>query len=65
MQRVENSLLNEVLAERIYNFLRDSTTGKYDESKDTRGGAIREAPPATARPGAGAAKPSASPAAPR
>jgi hypothetical protein len=44
MRRMENSLLNEVIAERIYNFLRDSTTGKYDESKDKRGGAIREKP---------------------
>jgi hypothetical protein len=50
MRRMENSLLNEVIAERIFNFLRDSTTGKYDESKDQRGGSIRKtpsAPPAT------------------
>jgi hypothetical protein len=44
MSKTENTLLNEVLAERIFNFLRDSTLGKYDESKDSRGGAIRDNP---------------------
>lgn len=44
MRPLENSMLNEVLAERIYNFLRDSTLGKYDESKDRRGGTIRDFP---------------------
>ncbi len=47
MRRIENSMLNEVLAERIFNFLRDSTTGKYDEAKDRRGGAIVDAPSMT------------------
>lgn len=65
MQRVENNMLNEVLAERIFNFLRDSTTGKYDESKDTHGGAIREAPPGPAQPGASTAKPGAATATPK
>lgn len=55
MRRLENSMLNEVLAERIFNFLRDSTTGKYDEAKDRRGGAIVDAPaaapPEAAAPG--------------
>jgi hypothetical protein len=44
MRVLENSMLNEVLAERIFNFLRDSSTGKYDEAKDRRGGAIRDVP---------------------
>jgi hypothetical protein len=44
MLNLENSMLNEEIAERIYNFLRDSTTGKYDESKDLRGAKVVEAP---------------------
>lgn len=57
MRRKENSLLNEVIAERIFDFLRDSTLGKYDESKDTRGGAIRKPPAAGPPPGAGTSPP--------
>lgn len=59
MRQLENSLLNEVLAERIFNFLRDSTVGKYDESKDRRGGAIRDVPgaPSATTPPASAAAP--------
>jgi hypothetical protein len=44
MRQMENTLLNEVLAERIYDFLRDASLGKYDESKDRRGGSIRDNP---------------------
>ena len=46
----DDSLLNEVLAERIYTFLRDSTLGLYDESKDTRGAVVIKAPPEPASP---------------
>jgi len=44
MAAKDDSLLNEVLAERIYGFLRDSTLGLYDEHKDTRGAVVVNAP---------------------
>ncbi len=34
---MENSLLNEKIADRIYEFLRLETLGEYDESKDDKG----------------------------
>ena len=44
MAAKDDSMLNEVLAERVYTFLRDSTLGIYDESKDTRGAVVVAAP---------------------
>jgi len=55
MRVKENSYLNEVVAERIYNYLRDETTGKYDEAADEKGALVIEVdpPPADGESGQG------------
>jgi len=45
MAELENSYLNETIAFRIYKYLRDDTTGKYDEAKDSRGAVVIEVDP--------------------
>jgi hypothetical protein len=35
MRRMDNSLINEKIADRIFSFLRDETLGTYDPLKDT------------------------------
>lgn len=37
MADMQDSFMNEVIAERIYNYLKDDTEGNYDESKDPHG----------------------------
>lgn len=44
MRMKENAFLNEVIAERVYNYLRDETTGKYNEAADTKGAIVVELP---------------------
>ena len=34
MRQLENSLINETIADRIYSFLHDETLGEYDEAAD-------------------------------
>lgn len=45
MQRFENSFLNEMIATRIYTFLRDETQGKYDVATDDKGAVVIEVNP--------------------
>jgi hypothetical protein len=42
MRVMDGSMLNEEIADRIYTYLRDESTGKYDESQDTKGAVIKE-----------------------
>jgi len=50
MRAMENSLINEKIADRIFNFLRDETLGKYDPTEDTGPQAVVEVEPGTAAP---------------
>jgi hypothetical protein len=45
MQRIENAFLNEMVSTRIYTYLRDETTGVYDETADTKGAVVIEVDP--------------------
>jgi hypothetical protein len=53
MRVKEGSFLNEVIAQRIYTYLRDDTLGVYDESKDLKGAVVVEvdAPEGNDEPG--------------
>jgi hypothetical protein len=41
MRVMDGSLLNEQIATRIYSYLRDASTGKYDPAKDPHGAIVR------------------------
>ena len=48
MNKKEGSLMNETIAERIFNYLRDVTLGKYDEEADLKGAVVVEVDPESA-----------------
>jgi hypothetical protein len=52
----EGSMLNEQIAGRIFEYLRDVTLGKYDENVDPKGAMIIETDNPPAQPGAPPAK---------